>query len=154
MQTEQSMQLVTFPAGSIVELDDPLSGATRLGLVTDRGTEFVEYIDDLNPPTPLAILDVFDPKLWGDCRALAAQLMFDGEEEKYKAFNSLLLELCDTAAGADVLTLNRAAKWAFETNTYDLEQAAEAGLNATADARARQLVIGTKAAQWIAAGVV
>jgi hypothetical protein len=148
------MRVVSFPPGAYIELDDPMTGARRLALVCDTGTEFVDYIDHDSQPTPLAILDVFEPIQWGDCRALANDLLLAGNVDGYKAFSDFLLALCETPAAGDSLTFNRAAKWAYDSRAYSVNDAARAGLVATAEARARQAAISRTAADWIAAGAV
>lgn len=147
------LRVVPFEPGSLIELDDPMTGVRRLALVADTGTEFVDYVDYDSPPTALAILNVFDPVPWGDCRAMATDMMLSGEYERYAAFSDFLLALCETPAAGDPLTLNRAAKWALDNDCYQVESAAKAGMVATAEARARQSSISRKAAEWIAEGV-
>jgi len=151
---DASLNVVPFPPGAFITLDDPTTGARRLALVCDSGTEFVDVVDYDQPATPLAILDVLAPEQWGDCRGLASGLLLDGHFEDYEAFSALLVALCDTPAGGDPLTLNRAAKWAFENGNYDVGRAAQAGLVATAEARARQGELARVAKEWIEAGVV
>ncbi len=152
-QNQTDMRVVAFPPGAYIELDDPMTGERRLALVGDSGTDFLDYVDFENPPTPLAILEVLSPVQWGDCRALSTDLMLKGEVERYMAFSDFLLALCETPAAEDLLTLNRAAKWAFDSEVYNASKAAEAGLIATAEARARQSAITRQAADLIAAEV-
>lgn len=154
MDTTPEMRVVPFNPGAFIELDDPMTGARRLGLVADSGTEFVDFIDYDNPATPLAILECFEPVQWGDCRALATELLLSGKVEDYERYSDFLQALCDTPAAGDPLTLNRAAKWAYESGDYDAGRAAQAGMVATAEARARQAAISRKAAEWIATGAV
>lgn len=151
---ESTLRVTAFPAGAFITLDDPTTGGRRLALVCDSGTEFVDVVDYDQPVTPLAILDVLAPEQWGDCRAVATDMLLGGQVEDYEAYSNLLLALCDTPAGGDPLTLNRAAKWAHETRNYDVAEAARAGLVATAEARARQAEISRVASDWIAAGAV
>ena len=148
------VRLIPFPAGTFIELDDPLTGKRRLGLVCDSGKEFIDFIDNDNPPTPFPILDALDPKQWGDYSNIATELILKGDLDAHTAYSGLLAALCDTPAVADVLTLNRAAKWAFDSGNYDASQAAKAGITATLEARARQEAITAKAADWIATGAV
>lgn len=157
MQTAQSnvpMQLVEFAPGSIIELDDPLTGLRRLGFVCDTGTEFLDFIDSDNPATPLAILDVLDPQLIGDDGDWTCALMESGDVPKWYAFRDLTLALFDTPAGSDKLTRCRAAYHAYKTDNYDLTEAIQAGLRATAEARTRQAKITERAAELIEAGVL
>lgn len=138
MKTDQTdISVVRFTPGAFVEIDDPVSGGRRLALVIDSGAEFVDYIDANNPPTPLAILNVLSPVQWGDFRALSTDLLLAGEVERYEAFADFILELCKTPAAGDILTFNRAAKWAYDHHDYNIENASRAGLIATAKARAR-----------------
>ena len=146
--------IIPMPVGSFVELDDPLTGSRYIGLVCDSGREFIQYVDDETPPTPLPILAAFSPAPWGDYSLLAETLMLKGDVDAHSAFSDLLIALCDTPAVGDALTLNRAAKWAFESGVYDAAQASAAGIAATANARERQSVIAAKAADWIATGAV
>ena len=154
MTTTPEMRVVSFPPGAYIELDDPMTGTRRLALVCDTGTEFVDYIDHDAPPTPLAILEVFEPAQWGDCRALANDLLLPGDLAGYEAYSEFLLALCDTPAAGDSLTFNRAAKSAYDARAYNVDDAARAGLIATAEARARQAAISRTAANWITAGAV
>ena len=151
---EIDVRLIPCQPGAYIEIDDPMTGKRRLGLVCDSGTEFVDYIDNNDPPTPFPILDAFDPKQWGECSNIAVDFILKGDMDSHAAYSDLLVALCDTPAVADRLTLNRAAKWAYETGIYDAGQAAKAGIAATIEARARQAVVSAKAAEWIATGAV
>lgn len=102
MTTTPEMRVVSFPPGAYIELDDPMTGTRRLALVCDTGTEFVDYIDHDAPPTPLAILEVFEPAQWGDCRALANDLLLAGDLAGYEAYSEFLLALCDKIGRAHV----------------------------------------------------
>lgn len=156
-EDDEYLRLITFEPGTFVELDDPMTGKRRLVLVCSSGTEFVDYIDYDAPATPFAILDVFDPVAWGDGAAIGVELLLEGKLAQHEKFSAFYLALCDTGAGGDVLTLNRAIKWAFEKQNFELDNVAAAGafgLAATKEARSRHLVISLKATAWIADGVV
>jgi hypothetical protein len=154
MSNEIEVRLVSFPPGSFVEVDDPLTGKRHLALVSDSGNEFIDFVDNDKPATPFPILDALDPKPWGDYSIIAAELVIKGDFAAHTAYSELLTALCDTPAVADPLTLNRAAKWAFESGNYDAAEAAKAGVAATLEARARQEIIAEKATTWIESGVV
>lgn len=145
-------KVVRFAPGTFIELDDPLTGKRRLVMVADSGVEFYDYLDEVNP-TPLAILDVLSPVEWGDCRSVVDELMLSGNYESYKAYSDMLIVLCDTEAANDKLTLNRAAKWAIDNNSFDVINAANAGVSATVEARIRQGNISNMARGLVAAGV-
>lgn len=148
------IEVVALPVGAFIEIDDPTTGQRRLGLVCGSGTEFIDYIDHENPPTPLAILNTLSPVVWGDCNAIAANLMETADWTAYKAYSDLLIQLTDTAACNDTLTLNRAAKWAFDTGNRDLHSVVAAGVLETSKARCRQKIISTTATNWIETGAV
>ena len=148
------VHLKPFGPGAFIEIDDPLTGKRCLVLVCESGREFVEYIDNANPPTPFPILSELDPVQWGDYSVIASNFIVSGDLDAHTAFSDMLVSLCDTPAVADKLTLNRAAKWAFDSGIYDADQAAKAGIAATLEARARQEMIAEKAASWIATGAV
>ncbi|MDI1299773.1 hypothetical protein [Methylotenera sp.] len=133
----ENPKVISFAPGTFIELDDPLSGKRRLVLVAESGVDFYDYLDEVNP-TPLGILDVLSPVEIGDCRSLADELMLGGNYESYKAFSEMLLVLCDTPAANDKLTLNRAAKWAFDNKCYDTNRASSFGVLATVEAKKRQ----------------
>lgn len=121
-----------YPPGAFITVLAP--EGRRLGLVGDGGTNYVDVVDYIHPAPALAILPELAPELWGDCRAIAAGMRLAGQVHEFEAFNALLLALCDTPAGGDPLTLNRAARWALEARLYQVEDAALAGLAATAEA--------------------
>lgn len=148
------MNLVTFSPGSIIELDDPTTGLRRLGLVCDTGSEFVDYIDAENPPTPLAILDVLDPKLVGDDGDWACALMEEGDVPKWLAFSDLTVSLFDSPVGGDKLMRCRASYHAYKTGDYDMANAVNAGIRADREARERQALMSKRASELIAAGVL
>lgn len=150
----QDLDIVKMPVGAFIEIDDPLTGQRRLGLVCGNGTEFVDYIDYEKPPTPLAILNSLSPVVWGDCNAIAAHLMETVEWSQYKEYSDLIIKLTDTPACVDPLTLNRAAKWAFDTGNRNLDMVVKAGLIETSKARDRQRAIANVASDWIAAGAL
>lgn len=147
------MQVMSFEPGAIIELDDPLTGKRRLALVSESGTEYVDYLDDEAPATPLGIFDTLDPKVVGDDGVWVRENMAAGDLKAY-AFRDLTMALFDSPAGVDKLTRCRAAYHALKTGHYDLADAVAAGLQATADARARQAKISARAAQLVEAGVV
>lgn len=148
------MQAMTFEPGAIIELDDPTTGKRRLVLVADSGTEYVDYLDDDAPATPLGIYDTLDPQFVGDDGVWVRQTMGVIDLAQWYRFRDLTMALFDSPAGADKLTRCRAAHHAFKTGNYDLAEAVAAGLQATAEAKARQADISARAAQLVAAGVI
>lgn len=154
MLDANNMRLVPFVPGSLIELDDPLSGTRRLVLVCDTGTEFVDYLDADKPATPLAILDTLDPKWVGDDGDWAYVLMESGQVDQWYAFRDLATALFDTPVSRDKLTRCRAAYHAYKSGDYNLSKAVDAGLRADAEARARQAQIADQASALVAAGML
>ncbi|HEY8096958.1 MAG TPA: hypothetical protein VIE65_12825 [Methylobacter sp.] len=145
---ELELRLVEFPPGSFIELDDPLTGVRHMVLVCESGKEFLDFIDEDTPATPLPIFDALDPKQCADRHILAFNVLMNSPE-KHEAYSAFLEALYATPAVDDELTHNRAAKWAYDTGNYDAQEAARAGIELTRQARVRQFGISQKATQWL-----
>lgn len=133
---ELNMELKTFPIGSFIELDDPLTGNRFLAIVCDNGTEFLDYIDGKSPATPLPIFTAMNPIDIGDFRTLKHQIL-ERDYELWETFSEFVSDLLFKIPNYDDLRFMRAVKFGFDTGLYDVAMAIQAAEDKTTEARKR-----------------
>lgn len=119
------MNIVVFEPGVFIELDDVFSGTRKVARVTETGQSY----DDLFGGTSFPIYEALSPVEVGNILGWGLYLV-DYFPQEYTDFKQLVDKLI--ASGADVLTYNRAAYWAFKHHTYDFVAALAAGQEQTA----------------------
>lgn len=131
-----------FEPGVYIKIDDVFTGTRKLARVSETGASYFDLDED--DSTSFPIYKVLQPVEVGNilCWGLS---MVDKTPDKVDAFRELVDRLMDT--GVDVLTYNRAAHWAFETQVLDFDQALAAGQAETSAIRAGrknmdQIVLG------------
>ncbi len=121
------MNIVSFEPGIFIEIDDVFSGTRKVARVTETGQSY-DDLDELGA-TPFPIYEALKPVEVGNILGWGLHLV-DSFPQEHAGFKELVDKLI--ASGADVLTYNRAAYWAFTQHKYDFVAALEAGQAQTA----------------------
>lgn len=117
------MSLERLNPGSIIEVDDPVLGGRKLGLVDDSGVGYYDIHGEGELPKP--IHSELNPMELGSISAWGAKL----PEESYQLFVDVWDRL--TRKNLDVLTIARALQWGLANNSYDAELLEQMGVAET-----------------------
>lgn len=134
------MTLARFDSGTFIEIDDPLSGARFVAMVTETGTEFIDFVSTENPAVPLPIFEALNPVELGDFRTLK-HLVLENAPDQWEAFSAFISDLFDALPHYDDLRFMRAVKWAFDSADYSIEKAINAAEIETKAAITRRATI-------------
>ena len=137
-------KIVPFRPGTIIELDDPVTGTRHLAMVAGSGTEFLDHIsetvEDRAPLLP--IYDALNPAYIGDEQEWSAKLMRTALDQPSKssfdrmyAFDDLVKALEGTFASRTHLALCRAILPAYRSGNCDIHLAMGAAKQAEDEAR-------------------
>lgn len=99
--------------GMIVELDDPVMGGRKLGLVDETGLGYFDLIAEDELPKPLH--SELNPVERGNINSWASKLPDGAYEEFVEVWNAL------TSKNLDLLTIVRALRWGLDNNTLDAD---------------------------------
>lgn len=117
------MSLNRLNPGTIIEIDDPVLGGRKLGLVDDTGVGYFDIHGDSELPKPIHAN--LNPVGLGTITSWASEL----EGNDYAVYVEVWNQL--TARNLDVLTIARAMRWALENRSFDVDLAERMGLAAT-----------------------
>lgn len=117
------MSLERLNPGSFIEVDDPVIGGRKLGLVDDSGVGYFDIHGDGELPKP--IHSELSPNALGTIAAWAANL----PEDAYPLFVDVWDRL--TRKNLDVLTIARALHWGLMNNSYDVDLLEQMGVAET-----------------------
>lgn len=107
------MSLERLNPGSVIEIDDPVMGGRKLGLVDESGVGYFDIHGDDELPKP--IHSELNPVGLGSITSWASKL----PEDAYPQFVEVWDQL--TRKNLDVLTIARALHWGLENNSLDAE---------------------------------
>lgn len=117
------MSLNRLNPGSIIEVDDPVLGGRKLGLVDDTGVGYFDIHGDNELPKP--IHSNLNPVEIGTVSSWASEL----EDNDYAVYVDLWNQL--TARNLDVLTIARAMHWALKNKSFDADLVERMGISET-----------------------
>lgn len=132
-----------FPAGSFIEIDNPVTGKRYVAQVTVTGNEFIDTPIDGAPHFP--IMEEMNPVAIGDFRDLK-DLMMDNAPEDLRAFSDFIDRLIDQIKPFNQLVFMRAVKWAFDSRQYETQEAMKAARAEEEDVAALHAMMASKVA--------
>ena len=145
MQTANSC---VFPAGSFIEIDNPVTGKRYVGQVAATGSEFFDAPMDDAPRFP--IMPEMNPVVIGDFRDLK-DLMMDNAPEDLPEFSNFIDTLTEQIKPFNQLVFMRAVKWAFDSRQYDTQAALKAAEAEADDVATLHAMMASKVAALQAA---
>ena len=115
-----------FEPGVFIRIDDVMTGIRKLARVTETGQTYIDL--DLEDCTPFPIYATLNPEEAGNILGWGLYLV-DHKPELYKHWKRLCERLINSGEG--LLTYNRAALWAFQSQNFDYDKALAAARSET-----------------------
>ncbi len=129
-------ELKSFVPGTLICLNDVMTGIRKLARVSDTGNAYIDLDDE--DCTPMPIYAVLRPEEVGNMLGWGLYLV-DHKPELHPGWAALCEQLVNSGEG--VLLYNRAAHWAFQNLVFDYDRAMDAAKAETAAvARGRKML--------------
>ncbi|WP_240702152.1 hypothetical protein [Trinickia terrae] len=107
----------------IVELDDPVMGGNKLGLVDESGVGYFDLLDDGEIPKPIQA--EFNPRSLGPIETWIGGVPPERREWWVQAWREL------SRRRLDILTLARALRWGLDNQSVDIDLIEQMGREAS-----------------------
>lgn len=117
------MSLERLNPGTFVEVDDPVMGGRKLGLIDETGVGYFDIHGEDELPKP--VHSELNPVGLGTINAWGTALPEDVYPQFVDAWDQL------TRKNLDVLTIARALRWGIVNNSFDAPLLERMGINET-----------------------
>lgn len=117
------MTIERLTPGVIVELNDPVMGGSKLGLVDGTGVGYFDLLGDSEIPKP--IQSEFNPRSLGPIETWVGAVPPERREWWVQAWREL------SRRRLDILTLARALRWGLDNQSVDIDLMERMGREAT-----------------------